>query len=305
MISEAFFLALGRELPELSWQRDVPMSRYTTLRIGGPADCLAEPADAETLVRLRALADRYAVPVTLIGNGSNLLVLDGGIRGLVIRLGRRFSAASTQGQCVKAQSGALLSDLSQTALEAGLTGLEFAAGIPGTLGGAVTMNAGAYGGEMAQVLTTATLFDGQALHTLEVRELALGYRHSRVQETGEWVIEAELRLEPDDPQRIRERMQDLQLRRREKQPLNLPSAGSFFKRPAGGYAAQLIEQAGMKGRRHHGAMISDKHAGFLVNAGGASAADVLALAEEVSEAVFRMSGIRLEPEVRILGEAAL
>ena len=294
--------ALSAQLPSLRWNAEVPMSRYTTLRAGGPADLLAEPADTAELKTLIALAERFDVLVTVIGNGSNLLVRDGGIRGLVVRLGRPFSAVSVDGCEIRARSGLLLSDLAQRALEFGLTGLEFASGIPGSLGGAVCMNAGAYGGEIAQVIESAEVLSGGEVRTLERPALELGYRKSRMQRTGEIVLSATLKLEPGDPAEIRERMADLQARRKDKQPLNYPSAGSFFKRPEGAYAAQLIDEAGLKGLSVNGARVSEKHAGFLVNTGGATADDFLRLMRAVQDAVERHSGYRLEPEVRILGE---
>ena len=302
MIDQDFVSALRAEMPELIWQSDAPMSRYTTLRVGGLADCLAEPGSAKELCALLKLAERFGVSVTVIGNGSNLLVRDGGIRGLVIRFGRSFSACETAGETITAQSGILLSDLAQSAANAGLAGLEFASGIPGTLGGAVVMNAGAYGGEIAQVIESAEVLGGNGIVTLDRGALELSYRHSRLQDTGELVLAARFRLTRDDPAAIRARMADLKNRRLEKQPLNWPSAGSFFKRPAGAYAAQLIDEAGLKGHRIGGAMVSDKHAGFLINAGGATAADFLSLMLVVQETVYKKSGFHLEPEVRILGE---
>ena len=302
MIDQAFLNALKAELPQLDWQTDVPMNRYTTLRVGGPADCLAEPDNVDELRELLKLAERFLVPVTVIGNGSNLLVRDGGIRGLVIRFGRAFSTCGAGKEMIAAQSGILLSDLAHYALNAGLAGLEFASGIPGSLGGAVVMNAGAYGGEIAQVIESAEVLSDGRVITLGRDALELSYRHSRMQRTGEIVLSARFRLKKDDPAAIRERMADLKIRRLEKQPLNLPSAGSFFKRPEGAYAAQLIDEAGLKGKRVGGAMVSEKHAGFLVNAGNATAADFLALMHEVQETVYHNSGFRLEPEVRIIGE---
>ena len=302
MIDQAFLEALKTELPELDWQTGAQMSKYTTLRVGGPADCLAEPDSEGALRALLNLAGRFGVPVTVIGNGSNLLVRDGGIRGLVIRFGRAFSACEITGETIAAQSGILLSDLAQHAANAGLAGLEFASGIPGTLGGAVVMNAGAYGGEIVQVIKSAEVLSGDDIVTLSRDALQLSYRHSRMQDTGELVLSARFRLTPDDPAAIRARMADLKTRRLEKQPLNLPSAGSFFKRPQGAYAAQLIDEAGLKGFRIGGAMVSKKHAGFLVNIGGATAKDFLELMKAVQEKVYERSGFRLEPEVRILGE---
>ncbi len=304
MIRQAFLEALRAEMPQLDWQTDVPMSRYTTLRVGGPADCLAEPDSEDEPGMLLRLAERFRVPVTVIGNGSNLLVRDGGVRGLVIRFGRSFSACGVSGETIAAQSGILLSDLARHAADAGLAGLEFASGIPGSLGGAVVMNAGAYGGEIAQVIESAEVLGGGRISTLDRDALALSYRHSRLQDTGELALSARFRLTRDDPEAIRARMAELKIRRLEKQPLNLPSAGSFFKRPAGAYAAQLIDEAGLKGCRVGGAMVSEKHAGFLVNAGGATAADFLALMRRVQETVYKNSGFRLDPEVRIIGEDA-
>ncbi len=304
MINKEFLEALRAEMPQLDWRTDAPMSRYTTLRVGGPSDCLAEPDSDDEPGALLRLAERFQVPVTVIGNGSNLLVRDGGIRGLVIRFGHRFSACGVAGETVTAQSGILLADLAQHAANAGLAGLEFASGIPGALGGAVVMNAGAYGGEIAQVIDSAEVLSGERIVTLDREALALSYRHSRLQDTGELVLSARFRLKRDDPAAIRERMAELKIRRLEKQPLSLPSAGSFFKRPAGAYAAQLIDEAGLKGCRVGGAMVSEKHAGFLVNAGGATAADFLALMRQVQETVYKNSGFRLEPEVRIIGEDA-
>ena len=304
MINQAFLQALRTEMPRLYWQTDVPMSRYTTLRVGGPADCMAEPGSEDELVSLLKLARRFDIPVTVIGNGSNLLVRDGGIRGLVIRFGRAFSACSVADDMLSARSGILQPDLSQHALNAGLSGLEFASGIPGTLGGATVMNAGAYGGEIAQVIVSAEVLSGDEIVTLDRDAMELSYRHSRMQRTGELVLSARFRLTRDDPESIRSRMADLQARRRDKQPLNLPSAGSFFKRPAGAYAAWLIDEAGLKGCRVGGAMVSEKHAGFLVNTGDATATDFLALMRRVQETVYRNSGFELEPEVRIIGEDA-
>ena len=302
MIGQAFLEEVRAACPQLALQTDVPMSRYTTLRVGGPADCMAEPADIHELKTLLELARRYEVPVTVVGNGSNLLVLDSGIRGLAVRFGRAYSGCEVSGDVITAQSGILLSDLAQRAQAAGLAGLEFASGIPGTLGGAVVMNAGAYGGEIAQVILGAEVLSGDRILPLSREELELSYRHSRMQRTGELLLSARFSLTPDDPESIRLRMADLQQRRRDKQPLNYPSAGSFFKRPEGAYAAQLIDEAGLKGCRIGGAMVSDKHAGFLVNVGGATAADFIALMHHVQETVYRSSGFRLEPEVRILGE---
>ena len=297
------FEALMKErLPVFRLMRRAMMKDMTSLRVGGPADLLAEPATEEELGALIAAARACELPVTLMGNGSNLLVRDGGIRGLVIRLGRRFADIRVTDGGLEARSGVLLSELSQEAMRHGLSGLEFASGIPGTLGGAVYMNAGAYGGEMRDVITSVrVLRDGQFV-TLGPDALDLRYRHSSLMNEGGTVVWASLALKRDDTGAIAGRMAELAARRRDKQPLSLPSAGSFFKRPLNGYAAQLIEEAGLKGLTVGGAQVSQKHAGFLVNAGGATARDFLALMDEVRQRVYLTSGVMLEPEVRILGE---
>ena len=279
------------------------MKNYTTFRIGGPAEFLIEPASEEELLCVRQTSQKYRIPFFLMGHGSNLLVLDGGIPGITVRLGSAFS------ECVplsdtewSVQAGALLSDLAKKAQVQGLSGLEFASGIPGTVGGGLYMNAGAYGGEMAQVVTGADLFDGSKVIHLRADELDLSYRHSLCMDRPEWMIlRVFLKLTPGDPEAIRAVMDDLNQRRRDKQPLSQPSAGSFFKRPEGDYAARLIETAGLKGFRVGGAAVSDKHAGFVVNLGDATAKDVLQLMFLVQERVEAQSGIRLAPEVRIVG----
>lgn len=282
---------------------NAPMSEYTTLKLGGPADYLASPASEEELAALFAEARRADLPVTVIGHGSNLLVLDGGIRGLVIRLGKNMSRIEVKGNRVKAQAGIMLGALAAAAAEAGLTGLEFASGIPGTLGGAVTMNAGAYDGEMSKVMTAVRGIrsDGTRI-SYTGDEMAFGYRTSRVQKEDFIVTEAELTLQPGVKEEIRAKMAELNGRRAEKQPLNLPSAGSTFKRPEGYFAAALIDQCGLKGYCIGGAEVSTKHAGFLVNK-GTSAADYLALIRHVQQVVESRAGVQLETEVKIIGEA--
>ena len=280
-----------------------PMSRHTTLKLGGPADYLAFPRNEEEIAGLFEEADRNGIPVTVIGHGSNLLVLDGGIPGITVRLGGAFSQAMLLNATEwSVQAGMLLSDLAKKSQILGLSGLEFAAGIPGTVGGGLYMNAGAYGGEMAQVVTGADVFDGSRVFHLSAEELELSYRHSLCMDHPDWLItRVELKLTPGDPDAIRAVMDDRQQRRRDKQPLSQPSAGSFFKRPQGDYAARLIEEAGMKGYRKGNAAVSDKHAGFVVNLGNASAQDVLALMEDVQKAVWNAFHIQLEPEVKIIG----
>ena len=281
---------------------NAPMSRYTTFRVGGPADVLFLPASVEELRTALAAAKAEGVPVCLIGNGSNLIVRDGGIRGLVIALGEPFSELRVEGTQVWAQAGARLSAVAAAAQRAGLAGLEFASGIPGTLGGGCAMNAGAYGGELKDVLVWAdVLLDGE-LRRLSRDEMEMGYRSTMPLRRGAIVLSACFELRQDDPETIQERMRDLANRRREKQPLNLPSAGSTFKRPEGHFAGALIEQCGLKGCRIDGAQVSEKHAGFIVNVGDATAADILQLIAHVQAVVQAQTGVHLETEVRVLGE---
>ena len=281
---------------------NAPMSRYTTFRVGGPADVLFVPASVEELQEALAAAKAKGIPVCLIGNGSNLIVRDGGIRGLVIALGEPFSELRVEGAQVWAQAGARLSAVAAAAQRAGLAGLEFASGIPGTLGGGCAMNAGAYGGELKDVLVWAdVLLDGE-LHRLSRDEMEMGYRSTMPLRRGAIVVAACFELRRDDPEAIQERMRDLANRRREKQPLNLPSAGSTFKRPEGHFAGALIEQCELKGCTIGGAQVSEKHAGFIVNVGDATAADILNLIEHVQRVVRAQTGVHLETEVRVLGE---
>ena len=283
--------------------RSAPMSEYTTLRLGGPADYLATPASPEEVAALLAEARANGIPVTVIGRGSNLLVLDGGIRGLVMRIGKPLSRVTVRGNRLRAQAGAMLSAVAVSAADADLSGLEFASGIPGTVGGGIRMNAGAYGGELSQTVTevSGVLPDG-TLRTFAAEEMAFGYRRSAVDALGLIVTEAVFSLENGERAAIRARMAELNARRAEKQPLDVPSAGSTFKRPEGAYAAALIDQCGLKGYTIGGARVSVKHAGFLVNT-GSSAADYLALVRHVQQVVAERTGITLEPEIRILGEA--
>ena len=279
-----------------------PMSRHTTFRVGGPADVLFLPESEEQLLWALSIAREAGVPCVVIGNGSNLVVKDGGIRGLVIALGEGMAAIARAGETLTAWAGASLARVSAYAQASGLSGLEFASGIPGTLGGGCAMNAGAYGGQLSDVLVDArVLLDGE-VRTLTVNEMQMGYRTSLPLRRGGIVISARFALTPDDPETIAARMRELNARRRDKQPLNYPSAGSTFKRPEGYFAGALIEQAGLKGRRVGGAQVSEKHAGFIVNAGGATATDILALIGTVQDEVAARFGVRLETEVRILGE---
>ena len=281
---------------------NAPMSEHTTLKLGGPADYLVFPRSEEEIRALFAEAGAYNLPVTVIGHGSNLLVLDGGIRGLVICIGKNMRKITRQGETITAQAGAMLGSVAAEAAEAGLAGMEFASGIPGTVGGGVTMNAGAYDGEMAQVVVRVdgVYPNGKPL-SLTREEMAFGYRTSAVKTINFIVTEVTFELKPGDPAAIRARMSELNAMRAEKQPLDVPSAGSTFKRPAGFFAAALIDQCGLKGYSVGDAMVSMKHAGFLINT-GTSSADYKTLMEKVQSIVEERAGVRLEPEIRVLGE---
>ncbi len=283
--------------------RDADMRQYTTLKLGGKADWLAFPRSGEEIAALFAEAGNAGLPVTVIGHGSNLLVLDGGIRGLVIRVEKNMKEIRREGNRLIAQAGAMLGSLALAAAEAGLTGLEFASGIPGTVGGGVTMNAGAYGGEMADVVVRVdgVYPDGRKV-SLNREEMQFGYRQSAVKTLNFIVTGVTVELQAGDPAAIRQKMNELNAQRAEKQPLDVPSAGSTFKRPEGYYAAALIDQCGLKGYSAGGAQVSMKHAGFLINTGG-TAGDYLELMRNVQRIVLERAGVKLEPEIRILGEA--
>ena len=280
-----------------------PMAKHTSFRIGGPADVLAQPADEAELAALLKRAGEHAVPVTLVGNGSNLLVRDKGIRGLVIKLSNIFSSITVEGNELTFGSGISLAMASKKAASLSLSGLEFAVGIPGTIGGAVYMNAGAYDGEMAKVVTSVRVMDREGkISELKASELAFAYRHTALQNSGLIVTSVTCVLQPDEADAIAAKMADFSQRRISKQPLELPSAGSMFKRPPGYFAGTLIDQTGLKGYTVGGAQVSTKHAGFVVNVGGATAQDVLQLISDVQSKVFAAHGVRLEPEVLVLGE---
>ena len=297
-----FFERLNRTYAGIQGVTCVTLDKFTTLRVGGPADYFAEPKTEEELLLLIREAKAARMPVLLVGNGSNLLVRDGGFRGLAIRLGKAFSAIERKGNCLYAQAGALLSTLARQAQEAALTGLEFAQGIPGSVGGGVYMNAGAYGGELGQTVEFVRVLEGDTARDISGSEMQFSYRHTRAMENQWIILGAQFRLSPGDPQEIEAAMRDFAARRKEKQPLEYPSAGSFFKRPAGHFAGALIEGAGLKGLTVGGAQVSEKHAGFLINRGGATASDFLALMRQVQSRVMDKYGVMLEPEVRIVGE---
>lgn len=280
-----------------------PMKNHTTFRIGGPADALALPKTPEEVAEVVRFCHEHAQPYYVLGNGSNLLVSDEGYRGLVLQLYRNFNDIQVNGETITVQSGAMLAAVARTAYQTGLTGLEFASGIPGTIGGAVVMNAGAYGGEMKNVLKEVTVLtkEGEVL-AIPAKALELGYRTSVIPKNGWIVLGAVLQLKKGDQEQILARMEELKEQRITKQPLDLPSAGSTFKRPEGYFAGKLIMDAGLRGFTVGGAQVSEKHCGFVVNRGNATAADVWKLICEVKRRVKEMTGVELEPEVKLLGD---
>lgn len=280
-----------------------PMSRHTTFRIGGPADFYLCPHSTNEVQEIVEICKEEKLPYFVLGNGSNLLVSDKGYRGVVIQLWKNFSDITVKDCCIQAKAGALLSKVAAEALEAGLTGMEFASGIPGTIGGAAFMNAGAYGGEMKDIIKSVKVLDTQGeVRVLPKEELKMGYRTSIVKEKGYTVLSVELELTRGNQEEIRNTMEDLKERRTSKQPLEMPSAGSTFKRPEGYFAGKLIMDSGLRGFSVGGAQVSEKHCGFVVNKGGATAMDVLNLIREVQRRVKEQFGVDLETEVRFLGE---
>ena len=298
---ERLAAALRERCPAMELREYEPLSRHTTFRIGGPARLMALPRSAgEARTALRT-AGELGVEPFFLGNGSNLLAPDEGYGGFMLKLAGELEEIREVNRRLEAGSAVLLSRLAAAALGRGLAGLEFAHGIPGSLGGAITMNAGAYGGEMAQVVTAVTCLTRTGeLETVPADRCAFSYRHSAFSDGNRLILKAELSLPQGDPEEIRAKMEELAQRRKEKQPLEYPSAGSMFKRPPGHFAAALIDQCGLKGFSVGGAQVSEKHAGFVVNRGGATCADVLALVEQVKERVFQRTGVELEMEVRVL-----
>lgn len=297
-----FYDEITTALPELQVLRDEPMSRHTTFRIGGPADYFVCP-DREQIAEVLAVAKKCGMAITVIGNGSNLLVGDKGIRGLVVEIGSAMNQIMVDKNHITAGAGVLLSQVAAKAAAAELGGMEFAAGIPGSVGGAVTMNAGAYGGEMKDILRTVTVLTPEGeLKTLDVSEMDLSYRHSCVPEQQYIVLEAEIELGYKPEEEIRAQMEELRNKRIEKQPLEYPSAGSTFKRPEGYFAGKLIMDAGLRGYRVGDAQVSEKHCGFVINRKNASAQEVRQLMQDVQDKVKAQFGVMLEPEVKMLGE---
>jgi len=284
--------------------RDAPMKEYTSFKAGGRADLLISPESREELRKCLQILTSFEMRYYLMGNGSNLLVRDGGYRGAIVRIGNQLSKIQVEGSFLVAEAGALLSSVASAALSHSLSGFEFASGIPGSIGGAVFMNAGAYGGEMKQVVRDLTVVtrDGKEEKVLFPEELEYGYRKSSLMKNGDVVVSVTLALTPGNREDIAAAMKDLAKKRNEKQPVAYPSAGSFFKRPEGHFAGKLIQDAGLMGARVGGASISTLHAGFLINDQGATASEILALMELVRKKVFAQSGVMLEPEVQIIGE---
>ena len=280
-----------------------PMKQHTTFKIGGPADYFLVPETGEEVGEIIKICRKTDTPYFILGNGSNLLVGDGGYRGTVIQVYRNMSAVTVEGTTITAQAGALLSAVAAAAKNASLTGFEFAGGIPGTVGGAAVMNAGAYGGEMKDVLVEVTVMDAEGkIFAIPAEKLELGYRTSVIKKAGYIVLEAKIRLKEGDQEAIRERMKELTIQRTTKQPLEYPSAGSTFKRPEGYFAGKLVMDSGLRGYQVGGARVSEKHCGFVINAGDATAKDVRTLMDNVRDIVYEKYGVTLEPEVKFLGE---
>lgn len=301
--NKEFLSKIEQIIPPARLLPDEPLANHTTFCIGGPADYFVLPETVAEVTAVFKLAKLYAVPVTVLGNGSNVLVLDGGIRGVVLKFGGQMARMGHAGNRIVAGAGALLCDVSRYAAEQGLSGMEFAIGIPGSIGGAVFMNAGAYEGEMSHIVNavTAVCPDG-SVKRFAKPEMEFCYRHSIFHENHCTICEVELVFRNGEQNLIRNKMGDYTTKREIKQPLEMPSAGSTFKRPPGHFAGTLIEQTGLKGLTIGGAQVSLKHAGFIINAGGATARDVLALIKEVQRQVYDKHGVMLYPEVRTLGE---
>ncbi len=282
--------------------KNEPLKNHTYFKIGGNASIFAEPEDTEDLKTALKLIKEYKIDYFVIGNGTNLLVSDDGFKGIIVKIGERFNKLNRDGNKVTAGAGILLSSLSKYVAKEGLAGFEFASGIPGYLGGAVPINAGAYGGEMKDVVTKVKCMDMDGMiHEFSNEEMEFAYRHTKLSDSKFIVLEAELNLTPGKVEDIMEKIRALNEMRTSKQPLNLPSAGSTFKRPLNGYASKLIEDAGLKGLRYKGAMVSDKHSGFIVNYDNACCEDVLGLMRIVISTVYDKYGIKLEPEIKIVG----
>ncbi len=302
-MNQKFYDELKKVIAEEQIKVDEPMKSHTTFRVGGPAAFFVTPQTKEEVKAVAACCKEQNIPYYIVGNGSNLLVSDNGYKGVIIQIFKAMNQVVVEGDVITAQAGALLSAIASKALEANLTGFEFAAGIPGTLGGACVMNAGAYGGEMKDVLEEVVVLteDGEFL-TLPKEELELGYRTSIISKKGYVVLEAVIRLKKGEYEAIKGYMEELKEKRISKQPLEYPSAGSTFKRPEGHFAGKLIQDADLRGFQVGGAQVSEKHCGFVINKDNATAADVVELMRQVSEKVEEKFGVILEPEVKRLGD---
>ncbi len=302
-MKQEFYEKLSKIVEKEQILIEEPMKKHTTFRIGGPAEYLILPQTAEEIADVVKLCRQEEIPWYIVGNGSNLLVADEGVRGVVIQLLRNFNQIQVEGCQIRMQAGAQNAAVAKRALDASLTGFEFAAGIPGTIGGAVVMNAGAYGGEMKDILKEVTVLDQNGMiRTIPAEELELGYRTSIIARKGYVVLEAVIVLKTGDPKEIKAAMDDLKEKRVTKQPLEYPSAGSTFKRPEGYFAGKLIMDAGLRGFSVGGAQISEKHCGFVINKGNATAKDVTELMDETKKIVMEKFGVALEPEVKRLGQ---
>ena len=302
-ISSAIYEFISTYVPEEDILTEEPMSRHTTFRVGGEAQCFVRISDKEQLKKLIPYLRQIEVPYFILGNGSNLLVSDKGSEGVILQIGNKMNTITVEGTHIRAQAGALLSQIAKCAYDKGLTGFEFASGIPGSIGGGVVMNAGAYGGEMKQVVESVLVMDIQGeILELSGESMEFGYRTSIIKNRPFIVLEVCLKLEQGNKERIASDMEELAQKRREKQPLEYASAGSTFKRPEGYFAGKLIMDAGLRGYSIGGAQVSDKHCGFVVNTGRASATDVAEVISEVQERVKDKFGVSLETEVIFLGD---
>ena len=300
---KAFFETLSAQLPANCLFFNAPLKNLTTMRVGGNAACLVEARDTENIRTVLTLVKAAAMPLLVIGNGSNMIISDQGFNGVVLHINKEMAKMHCDGERIIAQAGALLPAVARLAADNSLTGLEFAAGIPGSIGGAVVMNAGAYGGEMNHVLESVNILADGEIKTFSVEQLNLSYRHSILMEHPDWIVlSATFKLAPGDHAQIIAQMNDLNTRRREKQPLQYPSSGSFFKRPEGHFAGALIEKSDLKGFSIGGAQISKLHAGFVINTGGATADDIYQLMLHVQKTVMDKFQVSLQPEVRLIGQ---
>jgi len=281
---------------------NVPMKEHTSMRVGGEADIMVLPSSKQEIVEVKRYLQKSGVPHFVMGNGTNLIVMDSGYKGVIIKISGNYSNITAELDEITVQAGANISAVSNMACKNSLSGLEFAEGIPGTVGGAVAMNAGAYDGEMKNVVSETVCMNEEAEEiVLRGTEHEFGYRTSRIQKERLIVLDVKMKLQKGDPVAISEKMRRFNQLRREKQPLSLPSAGSVFKRPEGFFAGKLIQDAGLRGFRIGGAQVSEKHCGFIVNTGGATASDIINLIRHIQDTVYRRAGVMLEPEVRILG----